>query len=86
MTDNKEQIMRDIPRMSLEDAKVSALELLEDWQPTKVQGKASKNRTIYDIQKARTSNEICGIIYRVQMAKEGLGTVGSGWQQHYRNI
>ena len=82
----KEDIMRQIPKMPLEEAKTIALEILEEWNPKKIQGKASKNRTIYDIKKAYTSNEICGIIYRVHMASEGLGTIGSGWQQHYRNV
>jgi hypothetical protein len=72
--------------MPLEKARQTALDLLESWNPKKISGKASKNRVIYDITKSFTSSEICSIMYRLQLAQEGLGTVNSAWQSHYRSI
>jgi len=84
--EDRTEVIRKLERMPLEKARQIASDLIEDWDPKKIQGKASKNRIIYDLQKARTSADICGIMYRLQLAQEGLGTVGSAWQKHYRNV
>lgn len=84
--EDRTEVIRKLERMSLEKARQIAIDLMEDWDPKKIQGKASKNRIIYDLQKACTSADICGIMYRLQLAQEGLGTVGSAWQKHYRNV
>jgi len=84
--EDRTEVIRKLERMPLEKARQVALQLMEDWNPQKIGGKASKNRTIYDIETACTSADICGIMYRLQLAYEGLGTIGSSWQNHYRNI
>jgi hypothetical protein len=84
--EDRTEVIRKLERMPLEKARQIASNLIEDWDPKKIQGKASKNRIIYDLQKACTSADICGIMYRLQLAQEGLGTVGSAWQKHYRNV
>lgn len=84
--EDRTEVIRKLERMPLEKARQVAIELMDSWDPKKIQGKASKNRIIYDLQKACTSADICGIMYRLQLAQEGLGTVGSKWQQHYRNV
>lgn len=84
--EDRTETIRKLERMPVDKARTTALRLMEDWNPTKIGGKASKNRTIYDIEHAFTSRDICGIMYRLQLASEGLGTIDSSWQQHYRNI
>ena len=84
--EDRTEVIRKLERMPLEKARQVAIELMDSWDPKKIQGKASKNRIIYDLQKACTSADICYIMYRLQLAQEGLGTVGSKWQQHYRNV
>ena len=84
--EDRTEVIRKLERMPLEKARQTAIDLMESWDPKKIQGKASKNRIIFDLQKACTSADICGIMYRLQLAQEGLGTVGSAWQQHYRNV
>lgn len=84
--EDRTEVIRKLERMPLEKARQTALDLLESWNPKKINGKASKNRVIYDITKSFTSSEICSIMYRLQLAQEGLGTVNSAWQSHYRSI
>jgi len=84
--EDRTETIRKLESMPIDKARTTALRLMEDWNPTKIGGKASKNRTIFDIKQAFTSQNICGIMYRLQLASEGLGTFGSSWQQHYRNI
>lgn len=86
MKEDRTEVIRELEHMPLEKARQTAIDLMDSWDPKKIQGKASKNRIIYDLQKACTSAAICGIMYRLQLAQEGLGTVGSKWQQHYRNV
>ena len=84
--EDRTEVIRKLERMPLEKARQTAIDLMESWDPKKIQGKASKNRIIFDLQKACTSADICGIMYRLQLAQEGLGTINSAWQQHYRNV
>lgn len=84
--EDRDDIIRKLESMPLEKARQTAIDLMESWDPKKIQGKASKNRVIFDIKKAFTSADICSIMYRLQLAQEGLGTVNSKWKQHYRNI
>lgn len=45
-----------------------------------------KNRLLFDIQRARTSNEVCRIMYYTYLAGTGLGVTDSSWQSHYRGV
>ena len=47
---------------------------------------AKKNRLLFDIQRARTSDEVCRIMYFTYLAGTGLGVTGSTWQSHYRGV
>lgn len=47
---------------------------------------AKKNRLLYDIQHARSSSDVCFIMYRTYLAGTGLGVPGSTWQSHYRSV
>jgi len=47
---------------------------------------AKKNRLLFDIQRARTSSEVCRIMYYTYLAGTGLGVTDSGWQSHYRGV
>ena len=84
--EDRDDIIRKLESMPLEKARQTAINLMESWNPKKIQGKASKNRVIFDIKKAFTSADICVIMYRLQLAQEGLATVNSKWKQHYRNV
>ena len=84
--EDRDDIIRKLESMPLEKARQTAIDLMESWNPKRIQGKASKNRVIFDIKKAFTSADICVIMYRLQLAQEGLATVNSKWKQHYRNV
>lgn len=79
-------ILRELPDMSVKKAQSIALGLLQSWQPKKITGKTKKDQIIRDIENACTSAEICSTMYRINLVKEGLGTVGSGWQNKYKDI
>ena len=42
-----------------------------------------KFRLIQDIQKARTSDEVCRIMYYTHLSFEGMSVVGSKWQESF---
>ena len=83
---DRTEIIRNLDKMPIKQAKDTAKSLLEDWDPKSIGSKASKNRILFDIDKACTSADICGIMYRLQLKAEGLGVSNSSWQKHYRNI
>lgn len=79
-------IIRELPNMSLKKAQTIALGLLESWQPKKITGKTKKDQIIRDINSACTTIEICSTMYRINFAKENLGTINSAWQSKYKDI
>jgi len=82
----EQEILNEIPGMRLEEAKAVALELVEGITEKTMKQKIKKNRLKYDIRTAQTSDMICGILYRVKLSFEGIGVVGSKWQEHYSAI
>jgi hypothetical protein len=85
MTNRLDEI-RSLEKLPLAAAQTLALKIIDTFNPKNIQGKASKNRIIYDINSARKSSDICAIMYRLQLANEGLGVTDSSWQKHYRSI
>jgi hypothetical protein len=79
-------VLRSIETMPLESAKKTATDLLEAWDPKKIKGKVSKNKILFDIQKAFTSADICGIMYRLYLRNQGLGVINSKYQQQLRDV
>jgi len=79
-------VIRELPDLPLKKAQIIALGLLQSWQPKKITGKTKKAQIIRDIENACTSVEICSTMYRINLVKEGLGTVSSGWQSKYKDI
>ena len=79
-------ILREIPNMPLKKAQTVALGLLQSWEPKKITGKTKKAQIIRDIENAFTSTDICSTMYRINLVKEGLGTVSSAWQNKYKDI
>ena len=79
-------IIRELPNMNLKKAQTIALGLLESWQPKKINGKTKKDQIIRDINSACTTIEICSTMYRINFAKENLGTINSAWQSKYKDI
>lgn len=76
--------INNLVNLSLTDAQSNAISMINgDTFKVKV---AKKNRLIYDIQRARTSNEVCRIMYFTYLAGTGLGVTGSSWQSHYKDI
>ena len=84
--EDRDEILRKMPRMPVDKARSAAIDMVEEWKPKQMQANAKKNQIIRDIKNAFTSSEICRIMYTMQLANEGLGTVDSSWQQKYRNI
>lgn len=83
---DRTEVIRNLDKMPIKQAKDTAKSLLEDWDPKSIGSKASKKKIIFDIDKACTSADVCGIMYRLQLRAEGLGVSNSSWQKHYRNI
>ena len=83
---NVEDVLRSIETMPLGIAKKTAADLLEGWDPKKIKGKVSKNKILFDIQKAFTSTDICGIMYRLYLRNQGLGVINSRYQQQLRDV
>lgn len=79
-------ILREMPSMAINKAEKISLAFLESWQPKTSNSKIRKDKIVRDIKNACTSTDICGIMYRINLRKEGLGTVGSAWQKTYREI
>lgn len=74
-------VLRTLDTLSLADAKAAALRMLPDTDK-----KANINRLRYDIEQARSAKEVCGIAWRMYMAKSGMRVNGSAWNKHYRSI
>ena len=84
----KEQLdtdqINDLINLPLHQAQANALSMISGSQ-FKVKA-AKKNRLNYDIRKARSSDEVCRIMYYTYLAGTGLGVTGSSWQSHYKNV
>lgn len=76
--------INDLVNLSLSNAQANAISMINS-EAFKVKA-AKKNRLIYDIQRARTSNEVCRIMYFTYLAGTGLGVSGSSWQSHYKDV
>lgn len=72
-------ILRDIPSMSLQEAKEAGYAYVAQLRTKKVKSARLKR----DIDAAPTSDEVCRILYMLELAGEGLTTVGSKWKEHY---
>jgi hypothetical protein len=81
-----EDLLNRIPRMPVSEARKIALDLVEGIAEKSMKQKLKKNRLKYDLQTARNSAAICGILYRIKLSFEGIGVVGSEWQQHYNSV
>lgn len=75
------EILRNIPSMPLNDAKQIAYDYIKGLKSKKVKS----TRLQRDIDMAPTSDEVCRILYMLELGGEGLTTVGSKWKDHYRN-
>lgn len=75
------EVLRAVPNMNLEEAKQIGFNYVNTLKSKKV--KADRLRR--DIQNAPTSEEVCRILYMLELGGEGLTTVGSKWKNHYRN-
>lgn len=74
-------LLRNIPNMPLTEAKELGFAYVGGLKTKRV--KAERLRR--DIQNAPTSDEVCRILYMLELGGEGLTTVGSKWKDHYRN-
>lgn len=75
------KVLNKMPAMSKEEALAYAVGIFEHENfSSKPEAQA---RLIRDVNEARTSTDICGIMYRVMLAGEGHRTVNSAWKRRY---
>ena len=72
--------------MALDQARETALGLVEKMPKKTINQSTSVNRITHDLQKAKTPAEVARIMYQVYLSGVGLGTVGSAWKKHYDNV
>jgi hypothetical protein len=74
--------LRSLDKLPLETAKEVAVSLI-DTRKTK---KAVLERLQRDIAKAWSPAEVSRIMWQVYMSGTGLGTIGSAWKKHFREL
>ena len=80
------QILQSLDKMALDQARETALGLVEKMPKKTINQSTSVNRITHDLQKAKTPAEVARIMYQVYLSGVGLGTVGSVWKKHYDNV
>ena len=75
-------ILRTLETMSLDSARETALEIIQNSKTRKI----VMNRLVHDIQKAPHAREISRIMWATYMSGTGFGTTGSAWKKHYNSI
>lgn len=69
-------VLSKLDKLPLEEARKLSIEMLQSLKENKHGGIA---RLIRDVQAAKNSRDICGIMYRTVLAGEGLRTTTSTW-------
>ena len=80
------QVLQSLDKMALDQARETALGLVEKMPKKTINQTTSVNRITHDLQKAKTPAEVARIMYQVYLSGVGLGTVGSAWKKHYDNV
>jgi len=80
------QVLQSLDKMALDQARETALGLVEKMPKKTINQSTSVNRITHDLQKAKTPAEVARIMYQVYLSGVGLGTVGSVWKKHYDNV
>jgi len=80
------QVLQSLDKLTLDQARETALGLVEKMPKKSINQTASVNRITHDLQKAKTPAEVARIMYQVYLSGVGLGTVGSAWKKHYDNV
>lgn len=75
-----EENISGLVKMSLNDARRISIDLIKECS---FKNGAKRVRLISDISKAKSSSEICRIMYYTLLAGEGLSVTNSGWQKQY---
>lgn len=76
------EIMRQLHTMYLVDAIQTAIQML-----TKSRTKETKKRAlIRDVTRAKTSKEVCRIMWMAQLAGDGMFLEGSVWQSTFGSM
>jgi len=76
------EVLQTLDKLPLAEARAQAATLI-DFKKTK---KIVVNRLKYDINKAPNSVEVSRIMWQVYLSGNGLGTVGSTWKKHYKDM
>lgn len=80
------QVLQSLDKLTLDQARETALGLVEKMPKKSINQAASVNRITHDLHKAKTPAEVARIMYQVYLSGVGLGTVGSAWKKHYDNV
>ena len=80
------QVLQSLDKLTLDQARETALGLVEKMPKKSINQATSVNRITHDLNKAKTPAEVARIMYQVYLSGVGLGTVGSAWKKHYDNV
>ena len=87
MTKNEQlDVLNVLDKLSLNEAKSKALEIISTFPTKNVRQIASVNRLKYDIETSNTSKYVCESMWRSYLASQGMRVTGSDWDKHYRGI
>jgi hypothetical protein len=75
-----------LDKLSLNEAKSKALEIISTFPTKNVRQIASVNRLKYDIETSNTSKYVCESMWRSYLASQGLRVTDSSWDKHYKSI
>lgn len=76
------EVLQKLDKLPLAEAQAQAVTLI-DVKKTK---KIVLNRLESDISRAPNSAEVSRIMWQVYLSGNGLGTVGSSWKKHYKDM
>ena len=79
-------VLNVLDKLSLNEAKSKALEIISTFPTKNVRQIASVNRLKYDIETSNTSKYVCESMWRSYLASQGLRLTDSSWDKHYKSI
>jgi len=75
-----------LQELSFDSCKSAAIAEIAKSKQNTVRQKARHNRLVYDVESARSKDEVIRICYQLVLASEGLLTQGSKWNKFYTEM
>jgi|DEB0MinimDraft_3_1074331.scaffolds.fasta_scaffold10075_5 hypothetical protein len=76
--------IKEVEKLSLDEAKKVALEKIDSLPNRTINQKLRNNRLREDINSYTSMTQVIGTLYRLQLANEGMHVTGSKWQEKYK--